>query len=1056
MEKKPVKKKAGSSPAAKETPSSVPGKEKQTKPALKSPDSKAQAAEPKATPAPKADAVKPATVKAAAVPAPAVKPQPVAAKPAAQTAGSPKAPESKPLSPKAGDKKAAETKVEPAAKEEPAPAPVPAVPAVAKTEAVPAPEAATKTLVSGKETPAKPAGSKKTAAKRVTAASTVRKKEGLAIPETQSPAAPGEPLAEEKKASVEIPEPQSAPEKEVPVTEKNVTQEPVQEVPVEAKASPEPEAPKVQTPEETPTEIEPVAEEPVTSLVRTPENVALATVADTPAVLETAPTQPEAPAKEAETPSEPAPPTAAIKEEKPVEEAVQSEKFDGHAHLERLTSTPEVKRDPLAVLKELPFISENYNQTYLYLVPCDPKSIYVIWEVGEGARNYLREKFGPAFFDHNALILRVYDVTGIDFNGFNAHSFFEVDDFLTDKNNYWVRAQSGKNYVAELGYRALGTTFFEMVARSNTIFVPRGETQEAEIHVDWGSIHVDPNDVEITVPPDSWRFNQYLYWKRRTHAAPEEKGYWSLVLHQHLPFVRHPEYDVALEEQWFFEAVTSVYTQLLHLMWKLEREKIDFRLTVSLTPPLLSMMQNPDLKGRAWRHIDECIKLCKRERDRAWDQPQAEALSESLDRLYIAKKVFESYEGDLTRGYRDFQNAGKLEVITCAATHFLLPLYMHQPEAIRSQLQVACRQYARVFGRWPRGIWLPENAFTPGLDEFLAKEGIKWTLVSSKGMLEGSTRAFFDTSRPVISPAGTAFFGIDEETRAKIWSREHGYPGSPNYKEWYRDLGYDLPWEELPAYFQTAGVRRNTGIKYHRITGGGADLGHKEIYIPNWAKETAEIQAGQFVFERGAQATYMHDKYGRKPCIVSAYDAELFGHWWEEGPYFIEMLFKKMLYDQDVIRPVTPGEFLSEHAGHQKMTPGASSWGKSDYYQTWVEGRAFQPNTWLYRHLFRITSRMADLATQYRNTSDQLKIRALNQAARCIHLAGASDWGFLISTGQAVRYSEVQIVTHLDRAKELLRQVAENCVNPDYLSPVETADSIFPYEDMDFRVFARG
>ena len=129
------------------------------------------------------------------------------------------------------------------------------------------------------------------------------------------------------------------------------------------------------------------------------------------------------------------------------------------------------------------------------------------------------------------------------------------------------------------------------------------------MHVSWGSIGVPAHDVEIPVGPDQWRFNQYLYWKRRSHAAPEEKGYWSLVLHQHLPFVRHPEYEVGLEEQWFFEAVVSVYTQLLHVLWNLERDKVDFRLTVSLTPPLLSMMQDPLLKLRAARHIDECIKL---------------------------------------------------------------------------------------------------------------------------------------------------------------------------------------------------------------------------------------------------------------------------------------------------------------------------------------------------------------------------------------------------------------------------------------------------------------
>ncbi|MBK9966016.1 MAG: DUF1957 domain-containing protein [Holophagales bacterium] len=747
-------------------------------------------------------------------------------------------------------------------------------------------------------------------------------------------------------------------------------------------------------------------------------------------------------------------------------ETVDVPDFDGHAKVARPSRDPvpppawdpDVPETPFQkVLKELPYLSDFYDETYVYLVPCDPQSIYCIFEVGTAVRTDLKARFGADFFEKNSLLLRVYDVTGISFDGFNANTFFEVDDYLADKVCYWVKAAGGRDYVAEIGYRAHGTTYFEKVARSNSVFVPRGKDEPAQVHVTWGSIYAPSRDVEIPVGPDQWRYNQYLYWKRRNHAAPVEKGYWSLVLHQHLPFVRHPEYEVGLEEQWFFEAVVSVYTQLLHVLWNLERDKVDFRLTVSLTPPLLSMMQDPHLKLRAARHIDECIKLATRERDNARGKPWLAAAEQILSRFWTAKRVWDAYEGDLTRGYRDFQNAGKLEVITCPATHWILPLYKDFPEAIRAQIQTAKRQYERVFGRNPRGIWLAENAWTPGLDSILAAEGFQWFLVNPKALREGDTRPFFDSANPIITPAGTAAFPIDPETRAKIWSRENGYPGAPNYKEWYRDLGYDADFDYLPEYWKTAGVRRNTGIKYYRITGPGVDLGGKTYYVPDWADETREAQAAQFVFERGAQANYFFEKNGgRKPCVVSAYDAELFGHWWEEGPGFIESVFRKLLWDQSVVRPATPSEYLSENPHHQRMTPGATSWGKGDYFQTWVEGREYQPNTWVYRHLFRLVGKMADLATRHHDTSDALLKRALDQAARCLFLAGASDWGFLIETGQAVRYSEVQIVKHLDRARELMRQVEAGQIHEEYLTVLEDADTIFPFGDMDFRVFCRG
>ncbi len=707
------------------------------------------------------------------------------------------------------------------------------------------------------------------------------------------------------------------------------------------------------------------------------------------------------------------------------------------------------------ILSEVPFLDPLYNETYLYLVPKDPESIYVLWEVGDKTRQELKEKFGETFFSHNRLILRVYEVTGIEFSGFNAHSMFEVDDWLADKNEYWVKVKPDNDYMAEIGYRAEGTEYFEIVARSNCVFAPKDTVTTQQKYAEWANIEVDPNNVTPDVASADWRINQYNYWKNRTHYAQDEKGYWSLVLHQHLPFVHHPEYDVPLEEQWFCEAVIAVYTQLLNMFWRLERDKIDFRVTLSLTPSLLSMMQTPLLQKRAARHIDECIALATRERDNSKGKPWYHAVEQTLHRFWNAKTVFDAYEGDLTRGYRDFQNMGKIEVITCAATHMILPLFKHIPEATSAQILTGVKQYERVFGRPPRGFWLPENAFTPGVDSCLADAGIKWTLVSSTGITHGDTRSFFGTDAPIISPAGVAFFGIDEETRASVWSREGGYPGHPNYKEWYRDLGYEAEWDYLPEYFQTANVRRNTGIKYYRITKKGGSLGDKDYYNPMWAEGTVHEQAGQFAYYRGVKANHVLRTTNCKSMIVSAYDAELFGHWWEEGPMWIESVFRKLLFDQQEVRPVTPSEYLGEQKHHQKMMPGASSWGKKDYFQTWVDGRGYQPNCWVYRHMFRLSQRLIELATKHKNTENLILERALNQAVRELFLAISSDWGFLIETGQAVRYSELRITVHAARTRELIRQIENDAIDMTYLATLETADCIFAFDDMDFRRMAR-
>ncbi len=80
------------------------------------------------------------------------------------------------------------------------------------------------------------------------------------------------------------------------------------------------------------------------------------------------------------------------------------------------------------------------------------------------------------------------------------------------------------------------------------------------------------------------------------------QGYLSLVLHAHLPFVRHPEYDEFLEEDWLYEAITETYIPLVNMMDGLLNDDCDFRLTMSITPPLAAMLGDQLLQDRYVRH----------------------------------------------------------------------------------------------------------------------------------------------------------------------------------------------------------------------------------------------------------------------------------------------------------------------------------------------------------------------------------------------------------------------------------------------------------------------
>jgi len=293
----------------------------------------------------------------------------------------------------------------------------------------------------------------------------------------------------------------------------------------------------------------------------------------------------------------------------------------------------------------------------------------------------------------------------------------------------------------------------------------------------------------------------------------EEKGYLSLVLHAHLPFIRHPEYPDFLEEDWFFEAMVETYLPLLNVYENLTKEGVDFRITMSLTPPLCAMMSDELLISRFRHYLNQRIELSAKEIERTRNTEFAEVAQMYRNKFLRYQDLFENYyHGRILEGFKKFQDMGKLEIITCCATHGYLPLQVHR-ESVRAQIKIAVEDYKRHFGRGPRGIWLAECAYNPGDDKFLRDEGIRFFFTESHGILHGTPRPKYGIYAPVYCPnTGVAAFARDMESAQQVWSAESGYPGDPNYREFYRDLGYDLDYEYIKPYLHSDGVRRNIGI----------------------------------------------------------------------------------------------------------------------------------------------------------------------------------------------------------------------------------------------------
>ena len=527
------------------------------------------------------------------------------------------------------------------------------------------------------------------------------------------------------------------------------------------------------------------------------------------------------------------------------------------------------------------------------------------------------------------------------------------------------------------------------------------------------------------------------------------KGYLAIILHAHLPFVRHPEFEDFLEEDWFFEAITETYIPLIKMMDGLARDKVDYRLTISLSPTLISMFIDPLLQKKYLRHIEKLIELSGREIDRTSWQPQFNRLAHMYHSSFLeARRIFQhEYNSDLVNAFRRFQESGCLEVITCGATHGYLPLMeIERRASVRAQVKVAADLYQRVFGKRPVGLWLPECGYNPGDDAILKEEGIKYFLVDTHGILFGTPRPRFGVFNPYLTKSGTAVFGRDTETSKAVWSAIEGYPGDHYYREFYRDIGFDLDYDYVRAFMNGDGARKNTGIKYYRITG---DKNEKEPYDPERAREKAAGHAGNFMFNREKQVEHLSGTMGdRLPIIVSPYDAELLGHWWYEGPQWLDFLIRKIKYDQKTIALTTPGEYLKLYKKYQVLEPSFSSWGWKGYSEVWLEGS----NDWIYRHLHKMVERMVESAKANPHAKGS-SLRALNQMARELLLAQSSDWAFMMKTGAHAKYAVERFKEHAEHFTNIYEDVKQSNIDEEYLRACEEKYNIFP--DIDYSIYAK-
>jgi len=512
-------------------------------------------------------------------------------------------------------------------------------------------------------------------------------------------------------------------------------------------------------------------------------------------------------------------------------------------------------------------------------------------------------------------------------------------------------------------------------------------------------------------------------------------GQLAIVLHAHLPYVRKNEKN-SLEEDWLFQAILECYIPLLQSIESSKNENpLNTKLTISLSPTLLSLLNNKKIQETFPNWIetsnDFLNELPKEEKN------ASSFLMNNLTDKYL---YWQKCSGNLIEKFKVLNDSGNLDILTCAATHGYLPILRENPETVKGQINTAIRNHINILGTKPLGIWLPECAYYENLDEILFNSGIRYAILDGHGILNATPRPRYGVYAPICSKKGVAFFGRDSESTLPVWSAKDGFPGDKVYREFHKDLGWELPISKL----QKKGIstKRPLGLKFHKITDDEVPLGEKSFYLENEAKQKVAEHADSYLLARSKQLEKLTLSSSFKPLLVAPFDAELFGHWWYEGPFFIENLLKNS--NKYSIKLTNLKEFLMQKPNLQICDPSPSSWGQGGYHNYWIN----DANAWIVPEITKAGSTFVDLCLE--NSNNDLSLRLFNQAARELLLSESSDWSFILRAGTTTELAKERIERHLFRFWKLVEMIKNNSnINLKFLEDIEKEDKIFPNINID-------
>lgn len=501
-------------------------------------------------------------------------------------------------------------------------------------------------------------------------------------------------------------------------------------------------------------------------------------------------------------------------------------------------------------------------------------------------------------------------------------------------------------------------------------------------------------------------------------------GIFALVLHTHLPYVRRNGVWPSGED-FFHQAATESYLPLLETLERMANRPGRGLLSVGITPLVAHQMQDDhmlrELRLYLGRYELRALRqVANYEGAFAAEFKDLAAFYARHGRRRLAR--LEAAPDGLARAFAALEETGLIEILGGPASHPLLPQVQEEP-VLRAQIAQGLAEHVRVFGRRPRGVWLPECGYRPdaGIEELLAAEGIAHFVVDGPTMIRSDGRG--STFRPrLVGDSPVAAFARNLEVSHRVWSPTGGYPAN----KWYRDFHhYDM----------------EAGFKNWRVTSRRLPLGRKKPYEPDRALARAAADAEDFVALLDRALAACEERTGEEGLVVACYDTELFGHWWFEGPAWLERLFA-LLERHPRIRPMSLERALEALPPVRRVHLVEGSWGIRKDLRSWVGPETED----LWRALAETESETVRLARKFAEPTHGQGL-ALAQLTRELFLMQSSDWPYMVLRGNNPGYARERFWGHRERwqrlAGALLRGAPDAALERE-ASGIREIDNPFP------------